>query len=58
MAVYYSLAFFAALIGLTIQEHKHNQTKLLIQLLKFGLIVLIVSLLIWFPWINSLDNFS
>ena len=58
MAVYYSLAFFAALIGLTIQEHKHNRTKLLIQILKFGLIVLIVSLLVWFPWINSLDSLS
>lgn len=30
MATYYSLAFLAALVGLTIQENKHSKTKALV----------------------------
>jgi alpha-1,3-glucosyltransferase len=30
MATYYSLAFLASLVGLTIQENKHNKTKLIV----------------------------
>jgi len=29
MAVYYSLAFFAALLGLAFQENRHNKSKII-----------------------------
>lgn len=52
MATYYSLGFLAALLGLTIREYRHNRTKLMVELGKYGLIVVGVSLAIWAPWIN------
>lgn len=58
MAVYYSLAFFASLIGLTIKQYNHKRLKIITELLKYGLIVIIVSLIIWAPWINDLDYLS
>lgn len=58
MAVYYSLAFLGSLIGLTIKQHNHNKTKVMAQLIKYGLIVIIVSLIIWAPWINDLHYLS
>lgn len=54
MATYYSLAFLAALIGLAIQQYKHNRLKVLVELAKYGLIVVVVSLVIWAPWLNHL----
>lgn len=58
MATYYSLAFLASLVGLTIQENKHNKTKLIVQHIKYALIVITVSLIIWMPWINSYESLS
>ena len=54
MAVYYALAFLAGLIGLTYHHYKHHPAKVFVELVKYGGIVLGVSLLIWCPWFSSL----
>ena len=54
MASYYSLAFFAALIGFTYQKYMADKTRILIEYFKYGLIVIIVALIIWSPWLGSL----
>lgn len=56
MAVYYSLAFLAGLIGLTYKQYKFNRPKLIAELIKYAMIVIIVSLLIWAPWFGSLES--
>ncbi len=52
MATYYSLAFLAALLALAFRDHRHSRSKALVEVGKYGLIVVGVSLLIWAPWIN------
>jgi alpha-1,3-glucosyltransferase len=56
MAVYYSLAFLAALIGLTYQRHKYNKLQVVGEVVKYGTIVIITSLLIWLPWLGSTED--
>lgn len=58
MAVYYALAFFAGLIGSVIKDYKGNNIKIISMLIKFAVIVLSTSLLIWLPFIitNSAHN--
>ena len=51
MAFYYALAFFSGLIGKTMADYKSNKVKIMGQLLKYGMIVLLVSFIIWFPFI-------
>lgn len=51
MAVYYALAFFAALIGSLRRDFKGNNTKIFIEIFKFGIIVITLSILIWLPFI-------
>jgi alpha-1,3-glucosyltransferase len=51
MAFYYALAFFAGLIGSTYMKYKTNKIKIIGELLKYGVIVISVSLIIWLPWI-------
>lgn len=58
MAVYYSLAFLAGLIGVTYSQYKFNRPKLIAQIVKYGMIVLITSLLIWAPWLGSFESFN
>lgn len=55
MATYYSLAFLAALVGLTFKEYYHNKVKIIAELAKYASIVVAVSLIIWAPWINSME---
>lgn len=52
MATYYSLAFLAGLLGVAIREYRHSRMKLMVELGKYGLIVVGMSLVIWAPWIN------
>lgn len=54
MAVYYSMAFLAGLIGLTYQHYRYNRVKFVTELMKYGLVVLVTSLLLWLPWFGSL----
>lgn len=54
MAVYYAIAFLGGLIGLTLSDNKHNKKKAIVELLKYALIVLTVSLIIWAPWLKSI----
>lgn len=58
MAVYYALAFFGGLIGSVLRDYKGNNIKIIGKLVKFGLIVIFTSLLIWLPFIltNSAHN--
>ena len=56
MAVYYSLAFLSALIGLTYQQLKYDRAKFMSELLKYATIVVVVSIAIWAPWMGSLEN--
>lgn len=58
MSVYYSLAFLSALIGLTYQQLKYNKVKVVVELVKYGMIVLLTSLLIWLPWFGTVDNLN
>jgi alpha-1,3-glucosyltransferase len=58
MATYYSLAFLAALVGLTVQKYKHNRIKMIVEHLKYALIVIGVSLIVWAPWINHVDTLT
>ena len=58
MSVYYSLAFLSALIGLTYNQLKFNKVRVLVELLKYGMIVVIVSLIIWLPWLGTRDDLS
>ncbi len=51
MAVYYALAFFAGLIGSLWRDFKGNNTKIFIEIFKFGIIVISLSILIWLPFI-------
>jgi hypothetical protein len=51
MSFYYAFAFFAGLIGSTWTNYKTNKVKIIGELLKYGVIVLSLSLLIWLPWI-------
>lgn len=51
MAVYYALAFFAGLIGSVCRDYKGNNKKIFTMLIKFGVIVIVTSLLIWLPFI-------
>jgi alpha-1,3-glucosyltransferase len=51
MSVYYALAFFAGLIGKTLADHRMNKAKIFAELLKYGIIVIVVSLLIWLPFL-------
>jgi alpha-1,3-glucosyltransferase len=51
MAVYYALAFFAGLIGNVMRDYRGNRAKIVGEIVKFGFIVLIVSLIIWLPFI-------
>jgi hypothetical protein len=72
MSIYYSLAFFSALIGLTIKDCKYynnlnynesssstsiNNNKrnriILFELVKYGVIVIVLSVIIWIPFILS-----
>ena len=53
MAVYYSLAFLAGLIGVTYQRYRHNRSEMLVELVKYGVIVVTVSMVIWAPWMGS-----
>jgi len=57
MAVYYALAFFAGLVGRVIADYRTNYTKILAEIVKFGTIVIVTSLVIWMPFIltNSAD---
>jgi len=51
MAVYYALAFFAGLIGRVWNDSRGNKAKFISELLKFGVIVISVSLAIWLPFL-------
>ncbi len=51
MAVYYALAFFAGLIGKVINDYRMNHLKIIGEILKFAIIVITVSLIIWLPFI-------
>ncbi len=51
MAVYYALAFFAGLIGKVFNDYRMNNVKIIGEILKFGVIVISVSLIIWLPFI-------
>jgi len=52
MSSYYALAFFAGLLGSTFQFY-HNKTKVLVECIKYALIVFLVSLAIWLPWLGN-----
>ena len=54
MATYYSLAFFAALIGVTYNSYRYSKPRVITEIIKYGTIVIVVSLLIWLPWLGSL----
>ena len=58
MSVYYSLAFLSALIGLTYQQLKYDKVRVIVELLKYGMIVMIVSLLIWLPWLGTKEDLN
>lgn len=51
MAFYYAFAFLSGLIGSTYMKYKSNKVKVIGELLKYGVIVILVSLIIWLPWI-------
>lgn len=53
MTFYYAFAFFAGLIGSTYATYKINKLKVIGELLKYGIIVILLSLIIWLPWIIS-----
>ena len=54
MAVYYSLAFLCGLIGLTFQHYRHDRYRFIAEIVKYGVIVFIVSIILWAPWFGSL----
>jgi alpha-1,3-glucosyltransferase len=58
MAVYYSLAFFAGLIGVTLRSYRFNRKKIYVEIMKYGCIVIGLSMLIWSPWLSSFDSFK
>ena len=51
MSVYYAFAFFGGLIGSLWRDYKGNNTKIIIEIVKFGFIVIFASILIWLPFI-------
>lgn len=54
MAVYYSLAFFAGLIGITWKKYgKNRRSKAIAEWIVYGGIVCITTLLLWLPWMRS-----
>lgn len=54
MAVYYSLAFLAGLIAVTIRKYgKHRKNTIISQCLIYAAIVIITMLLIWIPWLTK-----
>lgn len=53
MSVYYSLAFFAGLIGCTVRDYKMKNVKIVVELMKYGVIVVGISLMIWMPFIMT-----
>lgn len=60
MSVYYSLAFFAALIGLagrkkTFAAHKG---QFILQVGLFGAIVVFTTVFLWLPWLGSMADFK
>ena len=59
MSVYFSLAFMAALIGLTAKKYGINQkSKIIKQCIIYGIIVITATFIIWLPWMRSLKTFS
>ena len=56
MAVYYALAFLSGLVGLTYQHYRYDKAKFIAELVKYGLIVFVVSIAIWAPWFGSLTH--
>lgn len=53
MSVYYALAFLAGLIGSLVADYRTNNSRILGEIVKFASIVLIVSVLIWLPFITT-----
>ena len=58
MAVYYSLAFLAGLVGVTYSKYKYNKNAVVAELAKYAGIVVIVSLILWAPWMGSMENLT
>lgn len=56
MAVYYSLAFLSALIGVTFNHYRYNKPKFYAEIMKYALIVIIGSIIIWAPWFSSTES--
>jgi len=55
MSVYFSLAFFAGLIGLTFRKYgPQRKEKIIGECIFYGGIVLITTLIIWLPWMGSI----
>jgi hypothetical protein len=53
MATYFSMAFLAALIGVTYTHYRYSKPKIITEMIKYGTIVIVVTLLIWLPWLGS-----
>ena len=59
MSVYFSLAFFAALIGLTYRRYgRHRREKFIGECIFYGIIVLLTTFVLWLPWIVSNNGFT
>lgn len=54
MATYYSLAFFSALIGVTFNAYRYSKPRIITEIVKYGTIVIVVTVLIWLPWLTSM----
>jgi alpha-1,3-glucosyltransferase len=55
MGTYFSLAFLAGLIGLTLRRHDwaSKKSKVIQQVLGYGVVVVGTTLVLWFPWIYT-----
>lgn len=55
MAVYYSLAFFAGLVGISWKRYGRNRgSKAIGEWVVYGGIVVITTLALWIPWMTSM----
>ena len=58
MSVYYSLAFFAGLIGLAGRKRnwRTHRNAFLLELALYGAIVAGTTLILWLPWLTSMED--
>lgn len=54
MSVYFSLAFFAGLLGITIRKYgRSRKSNIMGECIYYAIIVVFTTVLLWLPWIGS-----